>query len=598
MLAMEITQLIERCRQGDESALGELYKTYARRMRGVCRRYICDEDAVNDVLHDAFVIIFTSFDKLRDDSKAESWMMSITRNVASKYKNQLDAFPTVSIDDTNEPELQIDETDDKNIRGVPFEEVVRLIDRLPDGYGKVFRLSVFEGMTHTEIAAMLDIEPHSSSSQLARAKKMLRKLMRQYWAAVLLLLLIPATYFLFWKDEEVAPEEKPVEAKQQKTPKKPQTETPSTTPSKQLEKATTAQHDHKTYAVQRVNEPKEPVNGRLPVRHTYTVSADTLLQPVIAQTADSIVSDTLTNLTAQETITDSINKKEQADTVRTIRNIGTPHYNMAVLSPNKPAVDASPQKEWSVNLAYAGGFDEQHLNGPYAFTETPITGPTSSAEPPSLLSFSNWSDYASYLSELPDDGASHTRSIIMNIALNNAGNPENDKIVRKRHHSMPVAWTLTLKYRLDKRFGIESGLSYSRLTSDFEMGADGNAIQEHQTIHYLGIPVKGSYVLHGGKVWSIYGSLGMTTEIPIHSPLTTSYYLHGRLKASDKSTIRAPWQWSVSTGLGLQYNITPNIGVFAEPSLQYYIPTGRGVETYRTEHPFSFSLPLGIRFTW
>ena len=165
MLTMEITQLIERCRQGDESALGQLYKAYARRMRGVCRRYISDEDAVNDVLHDAFVIIFTSFDKLRDDSKAESWIMSITRNVVSKYKNQLDAFPTISIDDTNEPELQIEETGEKNIKGVPLEDVVRLRDRLPDGYGKVFRLSVFEGMTHKEIAAMLDIEPHSSSSQ-------------------------------------------------------------------------------------------------------------------------------------------------------------------------------------------------------------------------------------------------------------------------------------------------------------------------------------------------------------------------------------------------------------------------------------------------
>ena len=598
---MEITQLIERCRHGDESALGQLYKAYARKMRGVCRRYISDEDAVNDVLHDAFVIIFTSFDKLRDDSKAESWMMSITRNVASKCKNQLAALPTISLDESNEPEFQVEETDDKNIRGVPLEEVIRLIDRLPDGYGKVFRLSVFEGMTHNEIAAMLDIEPHSSSSQLARAKKMLRKLMRQYWAAVLLLLLIPATFFLLWREEDAVPEVKPAKAKQQETPKKPQAETPSETPSKQLEKATTEPLDHKQYAAQGMKEPQEPVIvcQPVPVYPTNTVTADTLLlQPVIAQTSDSIETDTLTHLTAQETITDSINKKEQADTVRTIRNIDTPHYNMAGLSPNKPAVGVTPPKEWSVNLAYAGGFDNQNLYGPYAFTETPITGTTSSEEPPSLLLFSNWSDYASYLSELPDDGGSHTRSIIMNIALNNAGNPENDKIVRKRHHSMPVAWTLTLKYRLDKRFGIESGLSYSRLTSDFEMGADGNAIQEHQTIHYLGIPVKGSYVLHGGKTWSIYGSLGVTTEIPIHSPLTTSYYLHGRLKASDKSTIRAPWQWSVSTGLGLQYNFTPNIGVFAEPSLQYYIPTGRGVETYRTEHPFSFSLPLGIRFTW
>ena len=60
MFSMDITRLIEQCRQGDADALGELYKAYAQKMRGVCHKYISDEQAVSDVLHDAFVIIFTS----------------------------------------------------------------------------------------------------------------------------------------------------------------------------------------------------------------------------------------------------------------------------------------------------------------------------------------------------------------------------------------------------------------------------------------------------------------------------------------------------------------------------------------------------------
>ncbi|MCR5239936.1 MAG: RNA polymerase subunit sigma-70, partial [Prevotella sp.] len=96
---MEITRLIERCRQGDADALGELYKAYAQRMKGVCRRYVSDEQAVEDVLHDAFVIIFTSFDRLRDNRKAESWMMSITRNVASKYKDHLKSLSFVPLEE-------------------------------------------------------------------------------------------------------------------------------------------------------------------------------------------------------------------------------------------------------------------------------------------------------------------------------------------------------------------------------------------------------------------------------------------------------------------------------------------------------------------
>lgn len=69
---MEIASLIERCRHGEEDALGELYKTYAPKLRSVCRRYISNEEMVNDALHDAFIVIFTSLDSLRDDSKAEA----------------------------------------------------------------------------------------------------------------------------------------------------------------------------------------------------------------------------------------------------------------------------------------------------------------------------------------------------------------------------------------------------------------------------------------------------------------------------------------------------------------------------------------------
>ena len=250
----------------------------------------------------------------------------------------------------------------------------------------------------------------------------------------------------------------------------------------------------------------------------------------------------------------------------------------------------------SLYLAYAGGFDDRRANRPYGFTETQMTDITSTA--PSPVTFESWSDYAAYLSELPDDGTSHTRSVIMNIALNNANQPGNDKILRTSHHSMPFTWSLALRYKLSNRFGLESGLSYSRLTSDFKMGADGNVIREQQTIHYLGIPIKGIYNMCANKRWGLYGSLSVTMEIPVHSPLTTSYYLHGALEATEKTTLRAPWQWSLGTGLGLQYNFTPSVGLFVEPSLQYYFPMGSNVETYRTEHPFTFSLPLGIRFTW
>ena len=570
MFTMEITRLIERCRQGDADALGELYKAYAQRMKGVCRRYVSDEQAVEDVLHDAFVIIFTSFDRLRDNRKAESWMMSITRNVASKYKDHLKSLSFVPLE---EAESLVAPNEETTVKGVPLEEVLKLIDKLPEGYGKVFRLSVFEGLSHKEIADILDIEPHSSSSQLARAKKMLRKMMQQYWVAGLLLLFVPVTFFLLRKGDSAVKDEKPVVAKQKETPKESSKESP-------------------------IDQPQEPVIVHLPVHRTTVIATDTL-QSVIAQAVDSVTSDTLYNMIAQEQmITDTI----ATDTTKAIRKMEIPQYNMADLFLEKPTISTNSDKKWSLELAYAGQFDEQnHYNQPFSYKPTPsaaqsLPGPSPSPIIPS--SIDNWTDYAVYLANNPDAVSDKTRSVIMRIALNNANRPGEDKILRTSHHQMPITWLLALKYRLNHRFGLESGFSYSRLTSDFEMGTDGNTISEQQTIHYLGIPVKGIYNMYGGKRWSIYGSLGLTTEIPVRSTLHSDFYVNGQYEANDKTTILAPWQFSTTFGLGLQYHLTPNVGFFVEPSLQYYIPMKSDIETYRTEHPFTFSLPLGIRFTW
>jgi RNA polymerase sigma-70 factor (ECF subfamily) len=564
---MEITRLIERCRQGDADALGELYKAYARQMRGVCRRYISDEQTVEDVLHDAFVIIFTSFDRLRDVRLAEPWMTAITRNVASKCKKRQTAVTMVPLE---EAAMVSQHTEQADVRGVPLSEVVRMIDRLPEGYGQVFRLSVFEGMTHKEIADMLGIEPHSSSSQLARATKMLRKMMQQYWAAVLLLLFVPITFFLFRKGDTAVKEGNQVVAKQKDSPRESQKDSPT-------------------------EQPQEPVIVHLPVKHT-PIDIDTQ-QPVIAQIVDSITVDTLFDFVAHEqAIADTVAN----DTAKTIHKIELPHDEMAELFPDKPTISTENEKKWSLELAYAGQFDERNrYNQPFSYKPTPLdvqSLPTSSPTIPNTID--NWTDYAVYLANNPDAVSKKARSVLMRIALNNANRPGEDKILRTSHHQMPLTWSLAMKYRLNHRFGLESGLSYSRLASDFETGADGNTIREQQTVHYLGIPMKGIYNMYGRKHWDIYGSLGLMTEIPVHSTLHSDFYVNGRHEVSDKTSIRLPWQFSTTFGLGLQIHLTPDIGLFAEPSLQYYIPMKTDIETYRTEHPFTFSLPLGIRLTW
>ena len=189
---MEIEPLIERCRHGEEDALSELYKAYAPKLRSVCRRYISNEDMVNDALHDAFVVIFTSFDTLRDDSKAEAWMVSIARNVALKCNDYAEILPTISIEEINDLELPPSEEGETDVRGLSLSEVIKLIDQLPEGYKQVFRLSVFEDLRRNTAAFCLyhyrSKKEHQKDTTFAHNSRYLDSLNEKIFHAAKLLL--------------------------------------------------------------------------------------------------------------------------------------------------------------------------------------------------------------------------------------------------------------------------------------------------------------------------------------------------------------------------------------------------------------------------
>ena len=576
---MDITQLIERCKKGDRDALGELYEAYSPQMRSVCRRYVSDEQSLDDVLHDAFVIILTSFDRLRDPRRAEQWMMSIVRNVASKFNEHQNRIPTtIPIEDVNEAEVPEEDQDVKKVRGIPLEQVIQMVDKLPEGYGRIFRLSVFEGKSHREIAMMMGIEPHSSSSQLARAKKMLRSMVASYWAMILLLT-IPLAMLLFRKGNTVM-EDKPMTAKQ--TEKK-------------------------------SNESKAEENGSAnipPIKNVQTTTVKSPLRQLLTYNTDTLTKDTnaLETVVVNDTLGNQMAEQQQTDTLP-FKKEDQPNKTLPSIDENLLAEGWEKKKDetrkWSVDLAYTAPYDKDNLsNLPYSYRPSRPDGMMDSPLPPGVPTISrpssieNWSDYVSYLNDFPNDVNSKVGEAIKQIALSNANQPGEDKILRTGHHAMPMTWSLALKYRLDKCWGVETGLNYSKLKSEFEMGSNGNTINELQTIHYVGVPLKGIYHLYDTRKWGVYGAAGMMMEVPVHSSLYTDYYVLGKKEVSEKTSIHVPWQWSTTIGLGLQYHLTPHVGVFAEPSLQYFIPTGSSIETYRHEHPFIFTVPLGIRLTW
>lgn len=146
---------------------------------------------------------------------------------------------------------------------------------------------------------------------------------------------------------------------------------------------------------------------------------------------------------------------------------------------------------------------------------------------------------------------------------------------------MPISFTANATWMVTDRWMLSSGLRYTYLHSDVMQG-----IRTYdQEIHYLGIPLKASWTFWKAASFNAYTSAGVSFEIPLGGHLGSE-----RLDLS--------CQWSAGISVGLQYNITPHVGIYIEPELYRYFDNGSQVQTVRTERPLNFNLPAGIRFSW
>ena len=165
--------------------------------------------------------------------------------------------------------------------------------------------------------------------------------------------------------------------------------------------------------------------------------------------------------------------------------------------------------------------------------------------------------------------------------------------VEEKYYSMPITLGINIRWNMTQRWALESGLNYTYLYSSSKDEYD----HTRQQIHYLGIPLRGLWQFFQRRHWSIYVSAGGSIEFPVSATNTTSHVAIDHPMATETSTLSAPIQFSTDIGLGVQYSLSRHLGFFAEPRLQWHIPTGSNIETYYTRHPLHFNPSLGLRLT-
>lgn len=154
-----------------------------------------------------------------------------------------------------------------------------------------------------------------------------------------------------------------------------------------------------------------------------------------------------------------------------------------------------------------------------------------------------------------------------------------------------------MRKNINEYWGIETGIQYTYLRSDFTVIGD-SYLENIQKISYVGIPIKGSFNVWKQRRFSLYTSAGMTLDIPAKATSEELTSENGQIISQKKSSLYPHLQWSADFGIGIQYHITPSIGIYAEPNLRYYFNNGNKLNTIRTAKPFNMTLPIGIRLSW
>ena len=173
---MNESALIKKCIDGDQKAQRSLFEMFAPKMLGVCLRYAKNRAQAEDVLQDGFIKVFNSLSKYSGSGSLEGWIRRIMVNTSlDQIRKEVKFQDNIGYDDVD---YKI-ETNSFILEGLMAEDLLQLVNSMPDGYKAVFNLFAIEGYSHKEIAEELFISESTSKSQYSRARTFLQMKLKE-----------------------------------------------------------------------------------------------------------------------------------------------------------------------------------------------------------------------------------------------------------------------------------------------------------------------------------------------------------------------------------------------------------------------------------
>jgi RNA polymerase sigma-70 factor (ECF subfamily) len=186
------TDFVARLQAGDELAFEELVRAQSRRLLGLCRRLLANEEDARDVVQETFVAAFRSVDRFRADSRLSTWLSRIAVNQALMKLRSRRRKPEQSIEDLLPRFLEDGHqavssqswclpadtaVEQKEVRALVHVN----IERLPENYRTVLMLRDIEEMDTDEVARLLGVSNNTVKVRLHRARQALRSLLAPHF---------------------------------------------------------------------------------------------------------------------------------------------------------------------------------------------------------------------------------------------------------------------------------------------------------------------------------------------------------------------------------------------------------------------------------
>ena len=173
-------QLMARAAAGSDTAFEELYRRYARRLKGFFFMQLGgDEELAADATHDVFLRAYEARSRYQEGRKVDTWLFTIAYNICKNHyrSNAYEAQLLASLDAEPVSNQQMEVDLDAAILD---EALAQVLSELPAPLHQIFSLHYQEELTIPQIAEIVGVPEGTVKSRLHKTMNIIRKKLKQY----------------------------------------------------------------------------------------------------------------------------------------------------------------------------------------------------------------------------------------------------------------------------------------------------------------------------------------------------------------------------------------------------------------------------------